>query len=229
MYIGSSVNVELRWRQHMWACKRGEHRSEKMQRAYGKYGAKFKFTILEECASDKLIRVEQQYMDLYKPKYNTVLDAENPMRSEESKAKALASIRTTAQRAERSARATKNNQAARMHTPEVKAKIKEALNTVESVKKRRAIAITNNSAAYMHTEEAKQKSREYRRSSEGRAALSKARDHIKKPLVDVVTGTIYESVMDAERKTGSHHSNIVKAIAMGWLCKGAKYKYLGKQ
>lgn len=66
-YIGSSNNIKRRWKQHINLLNKGEHHSIKLQRAWNKYGQdNFKFEILEECDVEKLLYLEQFYIDKYK-------------------------------------------------------------------------------------------------------------------------------------------------------------------
>lgn len=46
-YIGSSINIERRWEIHRWHLRKGHHHSQKLQRAWDKYGGEFLFLILE--------------------------------------------------------------------------------------------------------------------------------------------------------------------------------------
>lgn len=67
VYIGSSVNLTKRKRDHFWCLKRGEHCNDHLQKAYIKYGHNnFEFEIIEECPVDVCLIREQYYIDLYK-------------------------------------------------------------------------------------------------------------------------------------------------------------------
>lgn len=53
-YVGSSVHIERRWRQHRTALLRRVHHSKKLQNAVGKYGVgAFEFSVIEECPQDQ--------------------------------------------------------------------------------------------------------------------------------------------------------------------------------
>lgn len=66
LYIGSSKNIEQRWRQHKNMLKGDRHHSAHLQNAWNKYGEdNFIFEIIEECNEDILIEREQYYIDLY--------------------------------------------------------------------------------------------------------------------------------------------------------------------
>lgn len=68
-YIGSSIDIVGRWRQHMKALRKGIHHSIHLQRAWNKDGEEnFEFSIIEYITAQKeaLIAKEQCYKDLYK-------------------------------------------------------------------------------------------------------------------------------------------------------------------
>jgi group I intron endonuclease len=67
VYIGSSKNIENRWKQHIYELNKNNHHSIKLQRAWNKYGKdNFKFEVIEECDIDRLLYLEQYYIDKYK-------------------------------------------------------------------------------------------------------------------------------------------------------------------
>jgi len=71
-YVGSSVNIYKRWKDHSRSLNRGNHHSDYLQNAWNKYGEEnFKFEIIEEVLDkSKLIEREQYYLDTLKPEYN---------------------------------------------------------------------------------------------------------------------------------------------------------------
>jgi group I intron endonuclease len=88
-YIGSSVNIRLRWHEHKYELKNNKHHSRHLQNAYNKYGIElFEFKILINCEVCELLTIEQQFIDSFKPKYNVLKLAGSPLgckRTEESK------------------------------------------------------------------------------------------------------------------------------------------------
>ena len=80
-YIGSSIDINIRWNQHRNALKSNKHHSKKLQRSYNIHGEEnFNYEIIEECDKDNLLIREQYYIDLldgYKNGYNSVPKAEN--------------------------------------------------------------------------------------------------------------------------------------------------------
>ena len=67
-YVGSSVNIEGRWRQHRCHLKAGKHHSVLLQRSWDKYGADaFVFAITLEVDAEFLLDKEQEVLDTEQP------------------------------------------------------------------------------------------------------------------------------------------------------------------
>jgi hypothetical protein len=65
-YIGSSINIEKRWREHNNSLLRGQHHSSHLQRAYNKYGLDaFGFLLVEETSRDLLLEREKYWIEFY--------------------------------------------------------------------------------------------------------------------------------------------------------------------
>lgn len=63
-YLGSSRNVEHRWKCHIRDLEAGNHHNRFLQRAYNKYGrSAFLFEIAQECAESERLAWEQVYLD----------------------------------------------------------------------------------------------------------------------------------------------------------------------
>lgn len=70
-YIGSSMNIDKRLREHRNALKRGAHHSHILQRSFSKYGmGGFEFKTLIICEPKDLLMYEQRTLDILQPKYN---------------------------------------------------------------------------------------------------------------------------------------------------------------
>lgn len=70
-YIGSSVNIRKRWREHLWLLKINDHHSKKLQRHFDKYGeSDLLFSILLSCEKEDLLKIEQYFLDSYNPYFN---------------------------------------------------------------------------------------------------------------------------------------------------------------
>lgn len=66
VYIGQSISLKVRWKEHMNSLKRGDSHSILLQRAWNKYGQdNFSFEILELCTEDMLDEIETKYILLY--------------------------------------------------------------------------------------------------------------------------------------------------------------------
>jgi len=67
IYIGSSIDIKGRWKEHIRDLKNNKHHSTYLQRSWNKYGEdNFKFCIVEECNNDQTLDKEQYYLDKYK-------------------------------------------------------------------------------------------------------------------------------------------------------------------
>lgn len=66
VYVGSSVHIGKRWRQHQFSLKRGLHSSVHLQNAWDKYGREsFVCRLVIECEESDLLCREQEVIDLY--------------------------------------------------------------------------------------------------------------------------------------------------------------------
>lgn len=65
-YIGSSINLETRWRDHKKHLRKGIHFNNILQKAWIKYGEScFLFEIIEICTKDSIRTIEQLYIDKF--------------------------------------------------------------------------------------------------------------------------------------------------------------------
>lgn len=79
-YVGSSVQIRMRWRHHVMRLRRGNHHSVALQRAWKRHGTKaFEFVVLESIAVTgrgkgvqipELIEREQHFLDTGHGRYN---------------------------------------------------------------------------------------------------------------------------------------------------------------
>lgn len=64
-YVGSSNDVVKRWNNHKSQLRRKIHKSPHLQSAWNKYKElNFNFVIVENCDVDKLLIIEQKYLDV---------------------------------------------------------------------------------------------------------------------------------------------------------------------
>ena len=85
IYIGSAVNIGNRWNQHLHYLRHNNHQSTKLQRHFNKYGeADLIFTILLGCNKEDLIKIEQYFLDSYKPYFNNQMIANSQLGTKRS-------------------------------------------------------------------------------------------------------------------------------------------------
>lgn len=64
-YIGSSIDVERRLKEHKRNLKAHRHSNQHLQNAWNKYEEYLIFEPLEYCEPDQCLKLEQQYIDYY--------------------------------------------------------------------------------------------------------------------------------------------------------------------
>ena len=80
IYIGSAINIDNRWKNHLKELRRNKHHSDKLQNHYNKYGeADLQFSVLLGCSKEGLIIIEQYFIDSYKPYFNICKTAGNTL------------------------------------------------------------------------------------------------------------------------------------------------------
>lgn len=63
VYVGQSVNIQKRFKQHMDALERSSHHSKKLQKDYDELGiGNFTFEIIELCTKEQLDEKEKDWM-----------------------------------------------------------------------------------------------------------------------------------------------------------------------
>src|SRR3990167_10837591 len=80
IYIGSSKDVELRFKEHKGKLNSGKHRNRKLLNTWRKYGAAdFILSVLQEVDVSKLVEREQFWMDAMPawPTCNIAVSSEN--------------------------------------------------------------------------------------------------------------------------------------------------------
>jgi group I intron endonuclease len=78
-YIGQSVNVEKRLKQHRASLKIGTHKNERLLQAYKKYKGGLTFSLVAEVPKQHLTEVEQFLIDWLPSNYNISSTAHNPL------------------------------------------------------------------------------------------------------------------------------------------------------
>ena len=185
IYIGSSINLRKREKEHFRDLKNCKHHSKKLQRAFNKYGEQnFIFEIIEFIEDkSKLLEHEQYWMDRFnvvKKGYNICSIAGSALGRKHSKQSRLKL--SLLNKGERNYFYNKHMYAelnpfyGKKHTEETKLKISKANSGI-------------NNGNYNKTGE---------------------RHHLSRKVVCIETNTIYGSTREAERLTNVHHSHISK-------------------
>lgn len=80
-YVGSSVNMCQRFKNHRTRLLAGTHENSKLQKSWNKHGEKsFRFHVLDYVDyKEELIITEQQYIDSLRPEYNILPLARNSL------------------------------------------------------------------------------------------------------------------------------------------------------
>lgn len=90
-YVGSSISLNSRKRSHFIPLKNGNHSNQHLQRHYNKYGEdSLSFSVICICNKERLLIMEQYYIDIFNPKFNICKTAGNHLgfkHSEETKEK----------------------------------------------------------------------------------------------------------------------------------------------
>ena len=93
-YVGSSVNVEVRWNQHRVDLNGQRHHCKALQQAWNKHGSSaFEFQLLETGPEDQLKVLEQACLNRLQPEYNSARTVDRPTEVCRQKAAAFSSAR----------------------------------------------------------------------------------------------------------------------------------------
>jgi group I intron endonuclease len=70
-YIGSSINIERRWSDHLYKLNNRRHENQILMKAWNKYGENlFQFNILAICPKESLLNFEQVFLNEEYHEYN---------------------------------------------------------------------------------------------------------------------------------------------------------------
>lgn len=87
-YVGSTKRLNQRWNEHKSGLRRGCHENSRLQRAYEVHGDGLCFEILQLCAEEERLSVEQEWIDKLNPRLNICRDVNGfPKRAYEARAR----------------------------------------------------------------------------------------------------------------------------------------------
>lgn len=93
VYIGSTINLNSRWREHKRKLLNNIHENVHLQRFVNKYGLDcLSFDIIEEVNNDVVLVKEQYYLDITTNKFNIAINSSAPMMGKHHTEKALEKI-----------------------------------------------------------------------------------------------------------------------------------------
>jgi group I intron endonuclease len=223
-YIGSSVNIESRWQQHRWHLRHGAHHAFKLQHAYKKYGlTALEFCIIEVCSKENIVFVEQQYLDTYKPKYNSSTSAHHPMADLKIRAKVTATMRTPEAREKAKQRNLARGASAHLQTPQARDKMRETMRSPSYRDAAKEKSILLNSIKFTRTQEAQSKMLSAVQTPQHRKACYDRNIKVMKPVICASKGVKYISVKEAGRVCGVHNASISQAAIKG--CKAGGHNW----
>ena len=134
-YIGSSIDVERRWKAHVAELQGSRHPNEHLQRSWIKYGSKaFELGNLLICIPEDMLIYEQWFLDNWKPEYNMCLvvgsrlGREHTKETKEKLSKAHIGKKHTEETKAKMSKAKQGNTIwiGRKHTAESKKKMSES-------------------------------------------------------------------------------------------------------
>lgn len=65
-YIGQSVDIKRRFRDHRWALRHNKHENDHLQKSFNKYGIDcFVFEVICECTQENIDELERYYIEYY--------------------------------------------------------------------------------------------------------------------------------------------------------------------
>lgn len=207
-YIGQSVNIEKRFRQHLSDKAKGHGKlfSEELKK-YGK--AAFSLQILQECSRSELTSLERKYIHEFQPEYNEVVHGSE--RSDEFKKKVSDGVKEWWTHLDtETADRIKKNLTGPAIGHEVSTETKEKLR-----------------AANLGKKQPKETIDKRRRSLEKRVAEipKDGSGHYKKVGCDI-DGLEFESVKGCAEYFEVHPSTVTKALKRGSKVKGHKVWYV---
>ena len=58
-YIGCAIDIDKRWKNHMYLLKNGVHKNKRLQNVYNKYGKDiFEYSVIQECDLENIKNME---------------------------------------------------------------------------------------------------------------------------------------------------------------------------
>lgn len=210
-YVGSSINIDARWRSHRSKLKNNKH-TPLLQNIYRKYGIEsLQFSVLELCDEKSLIEREQYWYESLKNNGNTMLNYSDIV--------------------ENSTRGVPLSDERKKYLSE-KLKGKPNVNKGKKMPKSfgEKISSTLKSKGYKMTQKNKEILRQYitrPRTQEEKmqsSIIAKMVRGVK--IICIDTGEIFDSYTDAAKKYNTSYQNVRQSIIHKTRCKKMKFELL---
>lgn len=79
-YIGSSLDIHRRWKDHRGMLRARKHYNKKLENAWYKYGEDaFEFRVIELCEEPRLLATEEHWLQIFRPQYNLTFTPTQPI------------------------------------------------------------------------------------------------------------------------------------------------------
>lgn len=190
VYIGQSINMINRWKDHIHALNRNDSKCALLQRAWNKYGQEnFSFEILELCTEEQLDEIEIKYIEMY--------DAFNPEKGYNiepggNKNKHLS---------EETKQRLRESHLGKRHTEETKHKMSES-----------RAGEGNGMYGRYHTEEAKKKMSEAKKGKPGHPCSDYAKERARQANLGKVVSEETRKKLSESHKGRPAHNKIMMPV-----------------
>lgn len=214
IYIGKSVDINKRWRDHRIALCDNSHYNEYLQRAWNKYGSdSFEFSIIEECQADELNELEIYYIvecyKSYDPNFGYNLtkggdgviptdvvrkkmsDAQKKLCQDPEHIRRMSEVQIGKRASDETKKKMSDSQKRKWEDLEYRKKMSEIrVGTVLSDETKKKIGLAN-------------KGKKFPERSGGK-------NHMARAVFCIELNMVFDAIKDAERFTGAKSGNIIK-------------------
>ncbi len=135
-YIGQSTDVENRYSHHKSLLNKGKHSNPELQESWNTYGeSSFVFEVIQECAPEELLDLEQYWADMYEDIFNVGNNTRFPLLGKDVSAETRALISESSIKAWKDPQykakmATRKGMTGKTHSDETKKKLSITMSNV---------------------------------------------------------------------------------------------------
>ena len=218
-YVGSSIDIYSRYKQHLNSLKRGNHYNEFLQRVYNLYREEMTFTVIEFC--ENYLERESHYINYYECDINVERDPVSRRKSEITKEKL--------RMANTNKRLGKDNHASiKVYQYTLDGCYVNEYNSIREA----ALAVNGNEQSIGDAASGNYKSsRGFQWRKEKFDVISSISKRNRKPysikkisIFDGVNTTVVSSIKEAALLLNANEGTVRKALTHGFKCKGQVIK-----